>query len=241
MLPDFQRAYWEGHFRKPDWYVQLENELSRFIFSVVHDDPQLKVWRHQVYTLLGELLDRNEVPLALAGPDLDQQRQPFDTIVIHHTEEDPLLPLSTLSAIGLLRQYGLQYLENDVLDRPVKGEPVWSGHFREGQMVFFAYHWLIRLDGTCERLLDDRAIGWHAGNWDINTRSIGIALSGNYEHATPPQAQLAAVASVIRTHYPAILPTNILGHCELRADLTCPGDRFLDHWKEALLHLVQTL
>lgn len=241
MLPDFQRAYWEAQFRTPDWYNQLENELTSFIFPLVHDDPELKAWRHQVYNLLGELLERGEVPLASHGPDLDLERQPLDTLVIHHTEENPEIPLPTLSAMGLLRQYGFQYLENDVLGRPVRGEAVWSGHFRAGQMVFFAYHWLIRPDGTCERLLEDRAIGWHAGNWEINTRSIGLALSGNYEHASPPLPQLTAAARLIKTYYPFVAPERLQGHREMRSDLTCPGDRFLGGWKELLLQHIAAL
>ncbi len=209
--------------------------MSSYVLSMVHDDQQLKAWRHQVYSLAGEMLERGEIPLASTGPDLDAARQPLDTIVLHHTEEDSQISLAKLNAIGLLRQYGFQYLENNVLGRAVRGEPVWSGHFRQGQMVFFAYHWLIRTDGTCERLLEDRALAWHAGNWEINTRSIGIALSGNYEHTTPPPAQIAATAQIIRTHYSSIAHARILGHREIRPELTCPGEFFLTAWKESLL------
>jgi len=240
MLPEFQRSYWEEKFRVADWYNQLETELQSFIFPVVHDDPELKAWRRQIYDLLGTMLEKGEVPLAQSGPDLDSDRQPPDTIVIHHTAENPALLLTELSAIGLLRQYGLQYLENDVMDRPVRGEPVWSGHFRADQMVFFAYHWLIRPDGTCDHLLEDNAIGWHAGNWDINTRSIAIALAGNYEHTEPPPAQVAATAQLIQQYYSTIAPERILGHCEIRHDLTCPGDHFLHGWKTQLLQQVLT-
>ncbi len=235
MLPNFVPAYWESKFRLPDWYQQLEHELTSFVFSVVHDDPQLKAWRHQVYSLAGAMLERGEIPLASTGPDLDAERKPLDTLVLHHTEEDPQISLAKLNAIGLLRQYGFQYLENNVPGHVVKDEAVWSGHFRQGKMVFFAYHWLIRPDGSCERLLEDQALGWHAGNWEINTRSIGIALSGNYEHSTPPVAQLAATAQLIRAHYPSISPARILGHCEIRPELTCPGEHFLADWREALL------
>lgn len=235
MFPEFQAAYWRNGFGFPNWYEQLEEELTKFVFAVVHDDPQLKAWRHQVYTLTGEMLERGEIPLAACGPDLDAERLPLDTLVLHHTEEDPSISLAKLNAIGFLRQYGFQYLENNVLGRAVKGEPVWSGHFRQGRMVFFAYHWLIRPDGTCERLLEDSALSWHAGNWEVNRRSIGIALSGNYEHATPPDTQLAATARLIRTHYPSIALARILGHCEIRPELTCPGDRFVSGWKQSLL------
>jgi hypothetical protein len=235
LLPVFERAHWESEFRWPDWYCRLERELRAYIFPVVHDDPALKVWRHQVYSLAGEMLERGEIPLAQSGPDLDTERRPLDTIVLHHTEEEPDISLAKLNAIGLLRQYGLHYLENNVMGRAVRGEPIWSSHFRRGRMVFFAYHWLVRQNGTCERLLEDRAIGWHAGNWKVNTRSIGIALSGNYEHAAPPAEQIEAVARLISTHYPSIAPKRVRGHCEIRPGLTCPGDRFLHGWKEQVL------
>lgn len=234
MFPEFQLPYWEERFRMPDWYSQFEPELTRFLFTVVHDDPQLKVWRHRIYGLLEEMLERGEVPLAANGPYLDARRQKPDTLVIHHTEQDPAMPLTRLSAIGLLRQYGQQYLKNDLLGWPVRGQPVWSGHFRAGQMVFFAYHWLIYPDGTRVRLLEDCAIGWHAGDWEINTRSIGLALAGNYEHATPPAAQLAAVADFMQTEYPDIPRSRVFGHREIRPELTCPGDRFLGGWQAQL-------
>lgn len=236
----FERTHWEHAFRQPDWYCHLERELREALFPLVHDDPEIKAWRHQVYQLAGEMLAQRQIPLAPDGPDLDEQRKLPDMVVLHHTEEEPDIPLEKLNAIGLLRQYGRQYLENDVLGRAVRGEPVWSGHFRQSQMAFFAYHWLVRPDGTCERLLEDRAIGWHAGNWNVNTRSIGIALSGNYEHATPPAGQIVAAAHLIATFYPLIAPTRVLGHCEVRTYLTCPGDHFLHGWKAQLLEHLHT-
>src|SRR5205085_1442736 len=231
---DFERAYWESRLHYPDWYNRLANELNQLFFPVVHDNPQLKAFRNQVYELVEELLESKSIPLAERGPDLDQARRAVDTIVIHHTEEAPDMRLGKLSAIGLVRQYARQYLSNNVLGRGVRGEPIWSGHFRNGAMVFFAYHWLIRPDGLAERLLEDRYIGWHAGNWDVNTRSIGIALSGNYETGTPPVAQIAAAVEVIREHYAQVSASGMVGHREVTEGITCPGAYFLDGWKEML-------
>lgn len=235
MSLNFQRAYWESRLRLPDWYNHLEDELNRLFFPVVHHDAELKAFRNQVYALIANLLERDEMPLAATGLDLDAERKPVDTIVIHHTEEDPSISLGRLSAIGLVRQYAFQYLANNVLGHTVRGQPIWSGHFRQGRMVFFAYHWLIRPDGTAERLLEDRAIGWHAGNWEMNTRSIGLALSGNYETTPPPLVQIEAAAQVIRTHYTQVSPGHIIGHREVREGITCPGSGFLGGWKDVLL------
>jgi hypothetical protein len=235
---NFRRADWESRLTSPDWYMRVEDELRRLFFPVVHHDAQLKAFRHKVYELVAELLESKRVPLAERGPDLDRERRPVDTIVIHHTEEEPGIGLSKLSAIGLVRQYAFQYLAGDVLGRHVRGEAVWSGHFRQGEMVFFAYHWLIRPDGTAERLLEDTAIGWHAGNWAVNTSSIGIAVSGNYETDTPPYAQIEATARIIREYYPGVAKGSISGHKEVTGGVTCPGAYFLQGWKQMLLNLV---
>lgn len=231
----FDRAFWEQRLLYPDWYLRVEQELRAIFFPVVHDQPYLKRFRHQVYELVEELVESGRLPLAQSGPNLDVERKPIDTIVIHHTEEEPDIRLSKLSAIGLVRQYAFQYLENNVLGRPVYGEAIWSGHFRQGRAVFFAYHWLIRPDGTAERLLDDAAIGWHAGNWEINTRCVGIALSGNYEHSAPPPAQIKGTARLIREHYAHVSPERLLGHREVVPERTCPGEHFLSGWKSTLL------
>jgi len=239
MKIDFQRAYWESKLTYPDWYIRIEDELRQLFFPVVHGHSQLKAFRHQVYELVEELLESSSIPLATCGPNRDEMRRPIDAVVIHHTEEEPDIRLSKLSAIGLVRQYAFQYLAGDVSGRTVRGEPIWSGHFRQGKMVFFAYHWLVRPDGTAERLLEDAYIGWHAGNWQINTSSIGLALSGNYEEATPPLVQIEAVARLIRTNYPQVTAGSIVGHREVVAGITCPGADFLNGWKQTLLDAVQ--
>ncbi len=238
---DFQRDYWESRLQHPDWYVRLEDELQQIFFPVVHNQPQMKSFRHKVYNLIDELLQKNRLPLAQNGQNLDIERKAVDTIVIHHTEEDPAIRPGRLSAIGLVRQYAFQYLANDVLGTQVRGKPIWSGHFRLGEMVFFAYHWLIRPDGKAERLLEDAYIGWHAGNWEINTRSIGIAFSGNYEEDAPPVSQIEAAAQVIKEHYPQVTQMHIKGHREVTQGISCPGAFFLSTWKDILLQRVYTL
>lgn len=238
VISKFDRAYWESQLKHPDWYVRLEKELEKWIFPIVHGDPVVRKFRHQAYELIEELLKKGEIPLATEGPNFDTKRKPIDTIIIHHTEEGPNIRLNKLSAIGLLRQYGLRYLQNDVLGRELRGQPIWSNHFWDDRMVFYAYHWLIRPDGKAERLLKDEYIGWHAGVWKINTRSVGIALSGNYEHKRPPIAQIESIAMVIKKYYPQIDKKRIFGHLEVKKGKTCPGEYFLKEWKAKLLNLI---
>lgn len=230
--------YWKGQLQYPDWYIRLEDYLKTTIYPIVHDNPALKAERHAFYALVEEMLEGGLIPLAETGPDLEAERQLLDTIVIHHTEEDPNITLSRLSAIGFVRQYGQNYLNDNVWGiTGLKGQPVWSGHFREGKMVFFAYHWLIRPDGKAERLLDDKYIGRHS--MQMNPRSIGIALSGNYEHSAPPLKQIKAAADTIKSNYDFVDQHRILGHCEVMEGRTCPGDEFLTNWKKTLLSLAK--
>ncbi|OGH06159.1 MAG: hypothetical protein A2171_02895 [Candidatus Levybacteria bacterium RBG_13_35_9] len=229
--------FWKSQLVFPDWYIRLEDYLRETIFPIVHDDPKLKAERHRFYGLVEEMLKNREIPFADSGPDLDSERQPINTIIVHHTEEDSSITLGRLNAIGLIRQYGQKYLEDDVYGhKGLKGKPVWSGHFRNGQMVFFSYHWLIRTDEKTERLLDDKYIARHAVQ--NNPNSVGIALSGDYEHSTPPIQQIETTAKTIRENYPFVEISNIFGHLEVMQGRTCPGDKFLGGWKNTLIELV---
>jgi hypothetical protein len=227
----FNKTLRKENLRYSDWYIRLEKDV-REVFSPTFDEGR---YRHQVYNVVGEMLETSQIPLAIKGTNFDKERKPIDTIVIHHTKEKSDIKLDTLSGIGLLRQYALNYFKNDVLGYQVYGKPIWSGHFQKSKQVFFAYHWLVRLDGNIERLLQDEYIGWHAGNWNINTRSVGIALSGNYEQTIPPVSQLQVLKKLIRKYYPQIERDQIIGHCEVKERTICPGEKFLFHWKKQLL------
>lgn len=237
--------HWKSCLAHPNWYEHLEAALAAWIFPIEHDDQAILALRDAFYQVVEALLAAHQIPLAQTGPDFDAERRArsepkIDTIVLHHTEESNN-SLPRLNALGLVRQYAQAHLEPAILGHPRRGQPIWSGHFdAQGQMVFYAYHWLIEPDGTPRRLLSDTAIGWHAGNWAINVQSAGIALAGNYEHATPPQAQLEGTATIIKTQYPQVPRECIFGHREIRSDLTCPGAHFLGEtgWKSALLHLL---
>jgi len=198
----------------------------------MHDDTAVADYRDRVYQLVADMLGHDQLPLAESGPDFDSHRQPVTTIIIHHTEEAPDISLEKLSAIGLVRQYALKYLDDDVFGHQVRGQAIWSGHFRDDRMVFFAYHWLVRPDGKTERLLNDSDYGNHA--LQANPYSIGIAFSGDYTESQPSIKQIQAAAQIVREHYSDISVDRILGHCEV-LDRTCPGKSFMTEWKHTLI------
>lgn len=79
---------------------------------------------------------------------------------------------------------------------------------------------------------------WHAGG-EINDRSAALVVVGNYEHSTPPMAQIDGLAEAIRENYVDVSfdPQHIVGHCEVNSARTCPGEEFLGEngWKNVLL------
>ena len=238
MKLDFNREYWEHRLKNQDWYIRIEKDLYEKIFPIVNKNSEIKAFRHKIYELIEELIEKKQIPLAKEGPNFDSDRKPVDTIVLHHTKEEPDIRLGKLSAIGFVRQYGLAYLGNDVCGYQLKGQPIWSGHFRNGKMVFFAYHWLIRPNGSAERLLKDEYIGWHSGNWEINAKSIAIAFSGDYEEDTPSFSQIKGAVRIIKDNYSRVSRNRILGHREVKEGRTCPGASFLKEWKSTLLNLI---
>ena len=106
-------------------------------------------------------------------------------------------------------------------------------------------HWLIDMDGTVYRVVDEARRAWHAGQsfWagarDINSRSIGIELvNPGHELGYPdfPLAQMAALAELSRgilaRH--SIPPHRVLGHSDVApARKQDPGEKFDWAWLAA--------
>ncbi|MEV6752695.1 peptidoglycan recognition family protein [Streptomyces sp. NPDC051214] len=94
-------------------------------------------------------------------------------------------------------------------------------------------HYVVRSkDGHIAQCVRERNVGWHAGNWDYNTRSIGIEHEGwvdQPEYFTAAMyEQSALLTSAICEKYD--IPKDrehIIGHAEVPgADHTDPGP----HW-----------
>lgn len=224
----FDEEYWRQALQRPDWYLEYVKLAAQAKEQLGEDTDERQRLNKKVRRFFEAALANDEVALAADGPDWDRERQPVDTIVIHHTSARPGYKLSYMNATQLLNIYASHYAYDD--DK--RGQPIWSNHFSEGRQVFWCYHWLMRMDGSFERLISDEQIGWHAGNWDINTRSIAICLDNDYEQQDPDEDTLRQLAAFIRQNYPN---KKIIGHCEARRGTICPGKNFLDGWKENLL------
>lgn len=234
-------ARWKEALARPDWYFYIKGDFARLekLAEQQTDGLNRKAIKGEAYSLVEHALSESSIPLAVEGPDLDRERKPIDTVVIHHTKNPPGMALERLNAMQLLRIYGGYYAEpTDEREKSLKGKPVWSGHFYNGQQIFWCYHWLIREDGRQEHILRDEYIGWHAGNWDINTRSIGICIDGSLSNKEPSEASLKSIAQIISERYPQVSNDRIIGHYEANPKTECPGKFFAPTWRQKLLHLL---
>jgi hypothetical protein len=240
--PNF--SMWEAEIGKPVWYNKIVPDFQKVVTLKKSDPDEYERVKELVYDFIEKHLVNGNIHLGSSGKNWDIERKPLDTVVIHHTSNLPGIRPSRLSAIELIRLYAPQYAAPKYeADIAIKGQPVYSGHFRGEKQIFYPYQWLVRTDGTAERLLLDEEIGWQAGNWEMNCRSVAICLDGDFEDTDPSKAELAAVADIIHEHYPHVYKERVLGHCEVNIHTTCPSKFFLDTesrkgWKNDLLALV---
>ena len=225
---------WMNAFQYPDWYLRLEESIRKYVLCSKegkHSNEEIKL---EIYELTRKALENDLIALGKSGQDWDKDRLPIDTVVIHHSNTEPDISRSKLSIMGLLRLYVPVYLSRDEFPEAY-GKPIYSDHFYQERQVFYAYHWLVRPYGRSERLLPDNQIGWHAGNWNINSRSIAICLAGDYTDSIPSSEAITEIAWIIRENYKQVTPQKIFGHCEVNPETFCPGEEFISVWKDELI------
>jgi len=239
----FEQEEWEEKIKHPLWYKETPQLLKSIMALKQQDENEFQKIKERVYSFFETKLKEDAIALGNTGKDFDKERKHIDTVVIHHTHGDESMTNERLSAMELLRLYALYYAsptyEND---KDIIDQPIYSGHFRNGKQVFYPYHWIVRKDGSKDRLLNDNEIGWHSGNWEINCKSVAIALDGNYENSTPSEKELSSIAEIIRECYSEINKELILGHREINAKTICPSNLFLEQngqsgWKQRIVEI----
>ncbi len=241
ILADLRRleVRWKPLLQLPDWYLTVIPEIQLWTRRLQDESDDLReVAKGRLYDFFEYALMHNGIALG-NGRGFDAARKPIDTIVVHHSSNPPGISPTRLSAIELIRLYGPYFSNPPAEEGRLKGMSVFSGHVRDSRQVFWPYHWMIRENGVAERLLEDTETGWHAGNWDINCRSAGIVLDGDYECRRPQRSVLDGIARVITDHYRIVPLSRIVGHLEITSATTCPSRHFLTSaratgWKDDL-------
>lgn len=236
----FDEGIWDTCISKFDWYLKLASEfelLEKLKQNL--SEQEIEVLKEDIYSYIEGKLENEIIPINVNGPNWDAERKTIDTIIIHHTSHDKPLTLTRLNTMHLLRLYMPFFKNPSEENKFIKGRAISSGHYMQKKQVFYGYHWLVRLDGSIERLLKDEYIGWHAGNWDINTRSIAICIDGNFEKGSPKVKVIQSIANLINENYPKVETEKILGHREITKKTVCPGKEFLSVWKPILINLIK--
>jgi hypothetical protein len=247
MTPDVYEVLnrWRATITRPDWYLSIVPEYNQYRQQLkeLPNEAQESL-KEQLYDFFEQALQQETIPLGVTGKNFDAERKPVDSVVIHHTINRPGLTAERLSAIELIRLYAAYYADPPEEDSGIKGMPIYSGHVRHGRQYFGVYHWIVRTDGSVERLLNDNETGWQAGNWDINCRSIAIVFDNDYEVSCPPKVEIEAAARIIREYYHTVSKDRVFGHCEIiPGKSVCPSTLFLDSesrrgWKQDLIALI---
>ncbi|KKL45151.1 hypothetical protein LCGC14_2358550 [marine sediment metagenome] len=100
------------------------------------------------------------------------------------------------------------------------------------------YHFFIESDGTLYGYPQARGqdqVGAHARADGMNYKSIGIALTGNFQMEEPKPEQIKTLNRIVKDLMKVwkIPKKNILGHREVKGALTvCPGDNLIPYIKE---------
>lgn len=221
-------------FSDPLWYTRLIPKFTEYFWEYdgnhVQKDQRWLETRKEWVTLIAEALDCGQIQLASEGRDWDRNRQPIDTVVVHHTKTPPNISLFHINALHLIRFYIPAHLHHG---EPQFCKPLWSGHFFNDIQTFIAYHYLVFQDGTVQNPLKDAYVGWHSGHVPTNLRSIAICFVDDLMERRPTEAALESAREIIKRYH----PKEILGHREVKDNRTCPGNLFLgeDGWKKELV------
>ena len=167
----------------------------------------------------------------------DVNRKRVDYLVLHHavtplwTEKSKAWLAQWFSDNGYARAYGSNAGNWSGLINPYTGARSYSQAHFAGQ----------RVDGSTPDATDaERAAGyrlvplisdpfgqitWHAGNWDINTRSIGIENLGDYRNYTLRDGDNKVIAAFWRPQDVALGGTTaVVGHHEVsQLGTACPA------------------
>lgn len=235
---------WDRVIACPDWYLIVIPEVEALLQRCDGmSETERAAFKQALYDYFETRLAKDAFALGRGNHGADDERKGIDTIVIHHTSNAPGLSPARLSAIELMRLYAPYFVNPPEKECALRGNPIFSGHERGGRQVFWPYHWLVRTDGRCDRLLGDHEIGWHSGDWDTNRRSIGIAFDDDLELKRPTRQALASVAALIQEQYGNVTVARVIGHREVKGRTSCPSNLFLDHasgpgWKRDLVKMM---
>lgn len=147
----------------------------------------------------------------------------IELIVIHHSVTGP--PNNEDTAKNIIRNQMQRYNKGLLLS-------IYSD----------TYHYMITQDGKQVPWVCECNVSGHCGDDEINKKSIGICLLGNFNIEKPTEIQLKTLIELLRKLYTKYKYKNILGHRDI-IQTECPGNNlysllpmirkevFMEQWK----------
>lgn len=153
---------------------------------------------------------------------------PVDILVLHHAVSDPMDNWDDIQVQDWFSNIGKSRGYNNGAINPQHYHPS-----RAGQLTYSMAHFCLHpytKDGNkygwrLTQLIDDvwNNVAWHAGNWAINQRSIGIEVAGNWLGKDLPEKASMLIADTFRQHDLNINGKfQVTGHQQWSAT-QCPG------------------
>jgi N-acetylmuramoyl-L-alanine amidase len=230
----FDKNVYKDILSHPDWYLLLHDFLTEHFYEFrttrIGKDRDWYLESEAFEALVLESLKDGSIALGEMRIGIDKKRKPIDTIIIHHSSRDPKEDFERSGeALSLIRLYAKEF--SNKANR-YYGKPITSDHFYDGRMTFLPYHYVIWPDGKVVNYLKDEYLAWHAG-YLINPSSIAICFHSDLENAIPSMQAIQSARTIIEQYK----NVQILGHREVSATTTCPGNLFLGEkgWKRLLL------
>lgn len=85
--------------------------------------------KEEIYQFFENRLATKEIVLGNNGPNWDVERKPIDSIIIHHTKNQPGITWQRLSAMHLIRLYATYYSNPVKNEKHIKGQPIFFTSF----------------------------------------------------------------------------------------------------------------
>ena len=103
-----------------------------------------------------------------------------------------------------------------------------------GYGLHVAYHYVIGSNGKVMKTRPESEVGFHASNLEINNKSIGICLNGNYDKETPTKEMVDSLKALVKDICSRYNIIAIEGHRKY-APKSCPGKNITDEFIHSLL------
>ncbi len=108
--------------------------------------------------------------------------------------------------------------------------------FRKSRLGYFVgYHYLIAYNGNMQQCRQDNEVGFHCSAQNMNSKSIGVSLLGNFMNDRLEGKQLESLVNLLtRLVREYKIPRANLGYHRMYGQTLCPGTDVINQFNQIL-------